>query len=192
MTPYGHVLTLLSFVYALALTHLLSRLGALLLARRRVRWSALQALAMLNAVAQVYLNWLVSWDTHNVGEWGLLSITVSFVFAVTNFLFCAAAAPDGLGDHDGEIDLDAFYFHNRRLYWGMLALMMAVALVANVAILNALPNLFWTSIVGTLPFFAPAALGFFVRARWAQWVSALGLLALSVAWSLVFTGTLVP
>src|SRR5580698_7159207 len=129
MTAYGHVLTLLSFVYALALTHLLSRVGALLLARRRVRFSGLQALAVINAAGQVFLNWLVAWSTHDVTDWDLPTIFSAFLFAVTNFLLCAAAAPETTGD--GPIDLVAFYDDNRRLYWGVLMVMMVTALVAS-------------------------------------------------------------
>jgi hypothetical protein len=39
MGPFDHVTVLLSFVYALALTHLLTRMGSLLVARRRVVFS---------------------------------------------------------------------------------------------------------------------------------------------------------
>ena len=38
MGAFDHVMVLLSFVFALALTHLLSRVGSLMLARKRVRF----------------------------------------------------------------------------------------------------------------------------------------------------------
>ncbi len=37
MTPFEHVAALFSFVYALALTHLLARIAELVVARDRVR-----------------------------------------------------------------------------------------------------------------------------------------------------------
>src|SRR5581483_9228360 len=61
MGAFDHVLVLLSFVFALALTHLLSRVGGLVVARKRVRFSPLLALAIVNAVAFVFENWLMLW-----------------------------------------------------------------------------------------------------------------------------------
>lgn len=49
MTVFEHVTTLFSFVYALALTHLLARIAELIVARDRVRFSGLLALGMVNA-----------------------------------------------------------------------------------------------------------------------------------------------
>ena len=58
MNAFDHVLVLLSFVYALAVTHLLSRIGTLYSNRERVTFSGLQALLMLVAILQVFFSWL--------------------------------------------------------------------------------------------------------------------------------------
>src|SRR5258706_9729493 len=129
MGAFDYIIILLSFVYALALTHVLSRVGGLLLAHARVRFSGLQIVVMLNAVTQVYLNWLTIWDMRSLKGWDLLSITVLFAFAVANYFVCVAAAPDVAADR--PIDLEAFYWENRRLFWGLVALVMVVALAAN-------------------------------------------------------------
>src|SRR2546426_12807036 len=68
-SAFEHVLLLLSFVYALALTHLLSRIGSLLLARARVTFSGLLALDMANAILLVFANWLSLWDIRGLREW---------------------------------------------------------------------------------------------------------------------------
>ncbi|MBV9550210.1 MAG: hypothetical protein JO256_11115 [Alphaproteobacteria bacterium] len=94
MTAFDHVLLLLSFVYALALTHLLSRTAALLVAGSRVRLSGLLILAMVNAAILVFGNWLVLWDAHGISTWGLYSIVMQFLLAVGQFFLCATAAPD--------------------------------------------------------------------------------------------------
>jgi hypothetical protein len=49
MSAFEHVTALLSFVCALALTHLLARIAELVVARERVRFSSLLALGMANA-----------------------------------------------------------------------------------------------------------------------------------------------
>jgi len=48
MTAFEHVTALFSFVYALALTHLLARIAELIVARDRVKFSGLLALGMVN------------------------------------------------------------------------------------------------------------------------------------------------
>lgn len=93
MSAFEHVAALLSFVYALALTHLLSRITELVVARDRVRFSGLLALAMANAVVLVFANWLSLWDLHSVTSWDLASIVVQFAFAVSVYLICAVAGP---------------------------------------------------------------------------------------------------
>src|SRR5277367_3659009 len=103
MGAFDHVVLLLSFVYALALTHLLSRVGALVLARKRVKFSGLQALVIINAIVQVYLNWLALWDVRGVKDWDLLDITLLFAISLVNYFVCAAAAPEG--ELEGRIDM---------------------------------------------------------------------------------------
>ena len=74
MGAYEHVILLLSFVYALALTHLLSRIGALFVARKRVKFSGLLALAQANAIMLVFVNWLFLWNLHGIQAWSIMSI----------------------------------------------------------------------------------------------------------------------
>jgi hypothetical protein len=68
MGAFDHVLVLLSFVYALALTHLLSRIGALLLQRQRVHFSGLLAVCMTVAILMVFANWLSLWDLRGMHD----------------------------------------------------------------------------------------------------------------------------
>lgn len=77
MTAFEHVTALLSFVYALALTHLLARIAELIVARDRVKFSGLLTLGMVNAILLVFANWLSLWDLRStmgpVGSRPLLS-----------------------------------------------------------------------------------------------------------------------
>ena len=58
MSAFEHVTALWSFVYALALTHLLARIAEFIVARDRVRFSGLLALGMDNAILLVFADWL--------------------------------------------------------------------------------------------------------------------------------------
>jgi hypothetical protein len=55
---FEHVALLLSFIYVIALTHLLSSTTSLILARDRVRFSPLLALWMVLARGMLFNNWL--------------------------------------------------------------------------------------------------------------------------------------
>ena len=57
MAAFEHVTALLSFVYALALTHLLARAAELVIVRERVGFSGLLTVAMINALTLVFANW---------------------------------------------------------------------------------------------------------------------------------------
>ncbi|MBV9331361.1 MAG: hypothetical protein JOZ55_07395 [Alphaproteobacteria bacterium] len=189
MSAFDHVILLLSFVYALALTHLLSRIGALLNARERVRFSGLQALAMLNAIGFVYANWLAIWDMRSVTQWDLLNITTNFALAVIQYFLCSSAAPE-IGD-EGAIDLEAFYFRNRQLFYGQLLLLLAMALLSNVAFLKASnPSLFFKENLATLAFMPAVILPLVLASRWAQWVAGIAIFAILIVFMVVFTGTL--
>src|SRR5881409_1137057 len=111
MTAFEHVTALFSFVYALALTHLLARIAELVVARERVRFSGLLALGMINAVLLVYINWLSLWDLRSVKSWDLGSITMQFLFAIALYFLCVLVGPKA--PDDGTIDLEDFFWRQR-------------------------------------------------------------------------------
>lgn len=160
-----------------------------MLARERVSFSALQALMAVNALAQVFLDWLITWNAHDVKQWDLGTIVIWFLFAVTNYFLCVAAAPEGVTDE--RIDLEAFYWRNRRLFYGILVLMDLIGLAANFAFLStSQPGLFLQTTLWTLPSLAPPLLALSVKAPWAQWLSSITLLAISITWGVLFTSSL--
>jgi hypothetical protein len=59
---FQHVIVLVSFIFAIALTHVFSSASQLLLARDRVRFSAILAVSMVNAALGVIINWLGLWE----------------------------------------------------------------------------------------------------------------------------------
>jgi hypothetical protein len=185
MSAFDHVVLLLSFVYALALTHLLSRIGTLMLARGRVRFSGLLALGMVNAIGLVFSNWLSLWDTRGLKTWSLLSITTQFLFAISIYFVCALAAPDA--SNERTIDMEAFYWHNRRPFYLMALTLVILAMFANVAFLGTPnPALFVSENVASLIFLVPVVLALAVKARWAQWLAGTGLLACITSFSVLF------
>src|SRR5215216_6900870 len=126
MTAFEHVTALFSFVYALALTHLLARI--------RVKFSGLLALGMINAIVVVFANWLSLWDLHVITSWNLASITVQFLFAVNVFLICVLVGPKA--HEDGAFDLEDFFWRQRPYFYGALVVCAVLSLFANLEYLK--------------------------------------------------------
>lgn len=188
MAAFDHVVLLLSFVFGLALAHLLSRVGSLTLARARVRFSPLQALMAVNAVATVFVNWLILFDMRTVKDWDLLSIAIWFGVALSCFFICAAAAPDPV--EDKPIDLVAFYREHYRLFYAMVLLSEVLDVFANFDFYKVNTRLMLQTQLATVPFFLPPVLAIAVPKPWAQWTAGLGLLALYLWWALTFSSAL--
>ena len=177
MHAFEYVVVLLSFVYALALTHLLSRIGALIVAS--VRISPLGILLALNAAWAVFFSWVGLWGLHAMVNWDIASVLVQFVFAVLLYFLCVFAAPDA---EKGMADTEEFYSaQHRRFYWTYIFAITA-AIVGNTTFLESTdPSLFLKWNLASLPMYLPCILGLAVRARWAQWTAGIGLLAVTAA-----------
>jgi hypothetical protein len=140
MGAFEHVIVLLSFVYALALTHLLSRIVELFDARARVRFSGLQAMMAATAILFVFLDWLALWPLRKVTSWDFLSVADNFVLGILLFFTCAIAAPRVT---KGPIDLEAYYWHARKPFYWLYLADVAVAALGNLDFLKSSdPSLF--------------------------------------------------
>ena len=134
MSAFDYVILLVSFVYGLALAHLLSRASGLLLARERVRFSGLQMLMMINAVLTVFIDWLSAWPVRGAKEWDFATVGIWFVFSLLNFFLCAAAAPEVSAGE--RVDLEAFYWKHARLFYGIFAVLEVVSIASSAALLK--------------------------------------------------------
>ena len=189
MSAFEHVTALLSFVYALAVTHLLARIAELVVARDRVRFSGLLAVGMANAVVLVFANWLSIWDLRSVKTWDLGTISVQFLFAVAVYMTCVLVGPKT--PDDGTLDLEDFFWRQRPYYYGAVLTCVLLALVANLAFLkSANVSLFVQENMASLPMLIPCILALVSRARWAQWLAGVSLLAMLVWYTIAFCSTL--
>src|SRR5215472_17746537 len=189
MNAFEFVIILLSFVYALALTHVLSRTGALVLAYERVRFSSLSALMIANAVAQVFLGWLILWDLRSLARWDLVAIIGQFALGVLTYFMCLFAAMDV--EPTGEIDLEARFWRQRRPFYASVLILYVLSLPVNAAFLETPhPSLFLQEDAVSIVSLVPIALALFLSMRWAQWVGGTGMLAFAVYFTVRFYGVL--
>jgi len=129
MGAFDYLVTLLSFVYALALTHLLTSITELVRARDRVRFSWVQALWMTNALLLLLLNWLQQYANRAVHRWTVLNVTITFAFAVLQYFACSFVSPPV--PERGPVDLQAFHDREKLTYLTAYALMGVLAPVSN-------------------------------------------------------------
>jgi len=189
MSAFEHVTALLSFVYALALTHLLARIAELIVARERVKFSGLLALGMVNAVLMVFVNWLSLWDLRSVTNWDLASIAIQFLFAVSVYVICALVGPKA--SDDGTIDLEDFFWRQRPFFYGALIACLLLALLANLDFLKT-PNaaLFVKENLGTLAILVPTVVALISRNRVVQWAAGVCFLVMIIGFAIMFSSTL--
>ena len=185
MTAFEHVTALYSFVYALALTHLLVRIGELIVARERVRRSGLLFVGMANAIVIIFANWLSLWDLRSIKTWDLGSITIQFLFAVAVFLVCIFVTPRV--PESGTIDLEETFWCQRLAFYTTATAITVLALVANFDYLKtATPAVFLKMNALVLLSLPATIIGLVSRKRPLQYVAGLGFLSLNVAYVLIF------
>src|SRR5712692_1991767 len=108
---FQHITILFSFVFAIALTHVVSCVSKLILARDRVRFSGLHALWMLNALMLLLINWLSLWLLQNIKHWSVGEIMVQLGWAIPQYFTCSLISmPVG---NEEVMDMRAFYERQR-------------------------------------------------------------------------------
>ena len=91
MSAFEHVMSLISFVFALAMTHLLTCAIAIFRARSRIRFSFTHAAWMAVSLLQVTVWWLAFWDFRLMKSWdvGFVAFTLTagiFVYVYTGLV----------------------------------------------------------------------------------------------------------
>src|SRR5881394_1995940 len=165
---FQHVSVLISFVFAIALTHVFSSASQLLLARDRVRFSALLTVSMVNAALGVIINWLGLWVVQNYFSCSLVAMPYS---------------------EDGVLDMSAFFERQRRVIFSAtlaLAVMSGLATYADRNnILGWKPNEWIEAELVGLALGVLAVLAGWARPRWLQWVGVGGMFVQNI-WYFVF------
>ncbi len=166
MHSYDFVLILLSFVYAAAITHVLSTAGEIIIASKRIRKSWLNAGWMLVALLFTCAWWLGLWDLHAVKTWKIGS--VGFYFAVAGAIYLQARLVSPRIVEQGEIDLQQFHLREGRKYLISFTILCAVTVVANAVLADAGSQWPAQNLVIIPMTLATGAAAIFIRTAWVQ------------------------
>jgi len=123
------VTVLLSFVFAIALTHLLTSSTELVWARDRLRFSGLQALWMLSAALSILVNWIGLEPLHAIKQWSIAEIEIQFVAAVVQYYTCSLISIRP-AEH-GIVDMRAFYERERPAIFSAYTTMGVISIFQN-------------------------------------------------------------
>jgi hypothetical protein len=178
---YENITILLSFVFAIALTHLLTSSTELVWARDRVRFSGLQAVWMASAGLGVVVNWLSFGDLRIIQHWNVTEVLLQFAGAVIQYYTCSLLSLRPR--EEGEIDMPAFYERQRPAIFTAFAALMICSMTQNYWDREHTEGLTPTSWIGenavVLAMLGLIAVGALAKPRWLQWIAALGMLALT-------------
>ncbi len=179
---FGHVITLLSFVFALTVVYLPRTVAEFIRNWDRLRLSLPHALWMLNALLAAIANWLSFYDLQSLKSWSAGTIVFMFTVAFANYLQAALVSPDIPAA--GPIDMRQFHEKQSRRYIGAALATLLLALVANLVLGNAYNVREWTvQNLAVVPMAIVAAAALFLRQQWAQVVLAV---AMIVIWIVYF------
>ena len=173
------------------MTHVLSCVSKLILARDRVRFSGLHALWMLNALMLLLINWLSLWLLENIKHWSVGEIMVQLGWAIPQYFTCSLISmPVG---NEEVIDMRMFYERQRPVLFSAFAVTYVMSMVANFADRSNLEGWKPGDWIGAdllvLPMLIAALVAGWAKPRWLQWTAAWFGLALQ-SWFLISSYTL--
>lgn len=184
MKAFDFVLLFFSFVYALALTHLLVAIARMIRHRRSVIFSLPHALWMIAALNFVIGNWVSLWDFHKMTKVTAAVIAAEFAFSILVYLVCALVSPDF---NDREVnDLRAFHDRQGATYMTAALVTVAVAIPLNFAAGGIGIQNWANENVLVVAMLAPAIVPLVWRTYWIQVVSPLIMVSLNIAYMLLY------
>jgi hypothetical protein len=177
---FEHITVLLSIILALAMTHILGSVTELVWERRRVRFSGLHGLWMINALVGLLCFWVSVWDLSTVRRWSGPEIALQFFPAIVQYFACSLLSMRCASD--GVLDMQAFYARQRPAIFTAFSLMWALAMFGNYADRHSLGGVGPGDWIGTdvpigLLLGATVVAGW-ARAGWLQWGAGLFVLVL--------------
>jgi hypothetical protein len=183
MTPFDYVLTLISFIFALALTHLLMGAARMVRHRSQLTFSWPHALWMAVVFADLVINWLGFWDAHLLKVIDLATVAVVVAMSTAQYLVAALVTPEFESAKD--FDLVRFQEEQGRTYLTALVVFGVIGLAVNGA--GSLEGIGWAQQNGiVLAMFVPTLAALFIRRPAVQILAPLAEMALLVWFALAF------
>ena len=185
MGPFEYIIVFLSFIYSLAMAHLLFAWTRMIRHRRQLVFSWPHLLWMLAALANLAGNWLSLWDFRGVRVLSLATIASGFVLVIINYSVCALVSPDL---EAGEThDMRRFHECEGPTYIGAMLVLIVTSIIVNFFAGTELNVTNWSDenylVIGML---VPPVLALFVKTEWAQVLAPVVLLIEVIAYAVIY------
>jgi hypothetical protein len=191
MNPFEFIILFFSFIYTLALTHLLFAWTRMIRHRRQLTFSWPHFLWMLVALGNLAANWISLWDFRTAGGLLLGTISAGFGFVVINYFVCALVSPDFEG---GETyDMKRFHECEGPTYVGATLVLFVASITVNFLAGAELGVSNWSNENNlVIAFVPPAMAALFVKRAWIQLLAPAALLGGIIAYAVIYYPVLRP
>ena len=185
MNPFEFIILFFSFIYTLALTHLLFAWTRMIRHRRQLVFSWPHLMWMLVALGNLSINWISLWDFRTEGSLPLGTIAAGFLFVIINYFVCALVSPDFEG---GETyNLQRFHECEGPTYIGATLVLILASITANFFAGALLGVSNWSNENDlVIAFVVPVVLPLLVKRAWVQVASPAALLAGVIAYAVIY------
>lgn len=190
MNPFEFIILFFSFIYTLALTHLLFAWTRMIRHRRQLVFSWAHLMWMLVALGNLSINWISLWDFRTEGSLPLGTIAAGFLFVIINYFVCALVSPDFEG---GETyNLQRFHECEGPTYIGATLVLILASITANFFAGALLGVSNWSNENNlVIAFVVPVVVPLLVKRAWVQVASPAALLAGVIAYAVIYYPQLV-
>jgi hypothetical protein len=184
---FEHVILFLSFIYAIALTHLLSSATDLILSRDRVKASGLLIGWMVVALLMLVSNWLAAAALSSIKHWTTGEALLQFADAIVQYFTCSLVSIRT--EAEGKIDMPAFFEKHRRVILLAFSALGVAAMIENFVDRNTsgLAPASWISEdLQILPLNLVLLAALVFRRPWVQWAAMLIMFVANTAFAIQF------
>lgn len=190
MNPFEFIILFFSFIYTLALTHLLFAWTRMIRHRRQLVFSWPHLMWMLVALGNLSINWISLWDFRTEGSLPLGTIAAGFLFVIINYFVCALVSPDFEG---GETyNLQRFHECEGPTYIGATLVLILASITANFFAGALLGVSNWSNENNlVIAFVVPVVVPLLVKRAWVQVASPAALLGGVIAYAVIYYPQLV-
>ena len=187
MRAFDFVMTLYSFVYALGVAQILSTVGDMIRAGRRVSFSWTNAGWMLNVLLAIVAWWLSLWDLRADTAWPMPTVLV--FFAVACLLYVLARMVSAPIPAEGPVDLRLYHREEGRKYAGLFAMECAIT-IGTVFLYGSTSQNWIASNWATVPTLVASVAAALTNNRWVQTAAIVVIMLLWVPYFVTLQGAL--
>jgi hypothetical protein len=134
MSPFEFICAFYSVVLGVAVAQLMTIVGRLLEVRDQVRTYWVHSLWVVNVLLIDVTCWLAMWNLQGAKSWRVVSFLLLVGLVASIFLITVLLFPR-VPESGGQIDLDAHYYKNRRIFFLATAAAWILGLLCNLSFL---------------------------------------------------------